>query len=272
MRVLIVEPDLTGHHLPYLRHLICGVSELKQEAIVLTCAGASQTRQFAIHLQDVANKATWDESLSPQSRSLRQTGKLVKGILQAVKQHQIDQIWEPYADFVTAYLGARKLIGRKIRWPAGVEAEGLFFRGTFAYPAANWRKHLRRIVSKVLLPKANWAILHFLDPIPYELVRKQYPKQAHCFRLMPDPIENVPQLEHAVARSKLGIPTGGRYAGCMGVLYDRMGIGLLLQAFRKANLKPDDRLLLAGPMNEARSGTRGSRVRRLGCGRPHRDN
>lgn len=251
MRVLIVEPDLTGHHLPYLRHLISAVAELNQEAVVLTCAGASQTPQFLIHLADVAAQATWDESLPADSRAQRQTGMLVAEILKATRRHGIDQVWEPYADFITAYLGARRLTGRKIQWPAGVEAEGLFFRGIFAYPAASWKKRLRRFISRILLPHANWEVLHFLDPLPYELMREQHPKHAHRFRLMPDPIEGVPQVAHDMARARLGIPTGGRFAGCMGVLYDKVGIDLLLRAFRRADLKPDDRLLLAGPMNDA---------------------
>lgn len=250
MRVLIVEPDLTGHHAPYLRHLLRGITDLGQDAVVLTSAGASQAPQFANHLQDASAGVTWDESLGPVSGSLRYTARLVAELRQAAKRYQVDQIWVPYADFVSAYLGARKLIGGQIKWPAGVEAEGLFFRGTFAYPAPHWRKHLRRAISRICLPHANWDTLHFLDPIPYEVIRKERPEMAPRIRLMPDPVESVPQVDADAARAKLNIPSDGRYLGCMGVLYDRTGIDLLLQAFRRAELGSTDRLLLAGPMSE----------------------
>lgn len=251
MRVLIIEPDLTGHHAPYLRHMLRATAELNQDAVVLACAGASQSKQFALHLHDVAASVTWDESMAPVCGSLRHTARMFAELLQAVDRYHADQVWVPYADFVTAYLGARALIGCKAKWPANVEIEGLFFRAMFAYPAPQWRKHFRRTLSRLFLRTANWDILHLLDPLPFDMMRKQYAAQSNHLRLMPDPVENVSQVNKDDARARLGIPTSGRYLGCMGVLYNRPGIGLLLQAFRRAKLGAEDRLLLAGPMNDA---------------------
>jgi len=251
MRVLIVEPDLTGHHAPYLRHLLCGIADLGAEAVVVTCRGAAQSRQFALHLQDVSGAVRWDERLSPFNRTPHYTHQLFAELLQAVRRHHAEHVWVPYADFMSLYLGARASIGWKAHWPAGVEAEGLNIRTTFAYPAPHWRKLLSKSLSRLFVHKANWDILHFLDPIPYEVICRQYPHQSGRFRLMPDPVENVPRISPDVARGKLGIPASGRYAGYLGLMTDRGNVDRLLAAFRRAKLSPDDRLLLAGPMNDA---------------------
>lgn len=250
MRVLIVEPDLTGHHAPYLRHMLSAIAELGQEATVLTCRGAAQSPQFALHLQDVSVGVSWDERLPPFDRSPRYTHRLFAELLEAVKRHHAEHVWVPYADFVSLYLGARAAIGWKCRWPVGVQAEGLNFRSTFAYPAPHWRKLLSQTLSRLFVHKANWDILHFLDPIPYELICCQYPEQAHRFRLMPDPVESAPQISRDVARRKLGLPASGRYAGYLGLMSDRSAADRLLTAFRRTKLASEDRLLFAGPMSD----------------------
>jgi glycosyltransferase involved in cell wall biosynthesis len=65
---------------------------------------------------------------------------------------------------------------------------------------------------------------------------------------MPEPVESAPRMSPDVAREKLGIPPSGRYAGYLGLMYDRNTVDRVLSAFRRANLPSDVRLLLAGPM------------------------
>ena len=137
---------------------------------------------------------------------------------------------------------------RKVQWPEGVEAEGLYFRGRFAYPVERWSKHLTRAVSRWLIPHANWNILHMLDPIAFEKLKQECPDLAGRLRLMPDPVEAVTQIDRLEARLRLTIPSAGRYLGCFGVLTPRKGIEYILPAFRQAQLSETDRLLLAGPM------------------------
>ncbi len=111
MRVLIVEPDLTGHHSPYLCHLLSGIAEIDQKATVLTCHGASQTPQFALHLQDVSAQVEWDEQLPPTSHSAAYAHQLFAELLRAVRTHRADHVWVPYADLITLYLGAQAIRG-----------------------------------------------------------------------------------------------------------------------------------------------------------------
>jgi len=252
MRVLIVDPDLSGHHAPYLRHLLCSLTDLKQELVVVTSVGASQMPQFGIHLQDVSSSVTWDESLAAAQRpSYRYVSQLFANLRAALERHRPEHVWIPYCDPWTAYLGLRALIARKVRWPAGVEIEGLLFRGQFAYTPVRWDKWLPHLLSRLLVPRANWDILHFLDPIPFETLRRAHPDRSDRIRLMPDPVESVPLVEPSLARSRLRIPVDGRFVSAIGVHFEGAGIESLLRAFREARLDETNRLLLAGPMTEA---------------------
>lgn len=47
---------MTGHHAPYLRHMILALSDLGQEIVMATRPGASESPQFALHLGDVAER------------------------------------------------------------------------------------------------------------------------------------------------------------------------------------------------------------------------
>lgn len=251
MRVLIFEPNLTGHHGPYLRHLICGLAALEQETVVATCPQATNSPYFELHLADVAGNVDFDESvLVGRKSTYRYAASMLRGLQRAVQVHRPDHVWVPYADLLTELLGARARCGLKVAWPEGVETEALFFRGRFAYPAERWSKLPTRWLSRRLIPRANWHLLHLLDPIPLQVLRRECPSLAGSLRLMPDPVEPVTAIQRGEARRRLGIPADGRWIGCTGVLDRRKGIDLLLAAFRRAELRDDDRLLLAGPMNE----------------------
>lgn len=247
MRVLIVEPDLSGHHAPYLRHLLQSLAELQQEATVLTYNNSAESPQFGLHLRDVAAGVTWDDCLPSSSKAPRRVGFLFSELLKAVERHSADHVWVPYADFFSLYLGARVLVGRKARWPKDVWLEGLQFRGTFAYPAPNWRKVPSKLRSRLLLHRANWDVLHFLDPLVYEEICRRHPKMAGRFRVMPDPVEPVEPMQPELARGRLGIPPEGRYLSYLGLMADRDNVVRLFSAFEQANLPPDCKLLLAGP-------------------------
>ena len=251
MSVLIVEPDFTGHHAPYLRHMLCALAALRQEAAVLTSRGALESPQFALHLRDVSAGVKWDELLTPFDRSPRYTHRLFNELLQAVQRHAAKRVWVPYADYLSLYFGVRAAALSKARWPSDVRLEGLSFRSTFAHPAPRWPKLLSKTLTRLFVHRANWDVLHFLDPIGYEVISHRYPHLAHRFRVMPDPVESVPQVDPATARQKLGIPDDGGYAGDLGLMAERDTAERLLSAFRRANLGAKDRLLMAGPMAES---------------------
>jgi hypothetical protein len=145
---------------------------------------------------------------------------------------------------------AQSLIWGGTPWARDVEAEGLYFRGRLAYPVEQWQKLFTRSVSRYLIPRSPWTILHWLDPLVYDVLVQRFPEQAARHRLMPDPVEAVKPIQRTAARGELEIAIDGRYVGCVGVLNRHAGADMLLAGFRAARLAGTDRLLLAGPMDD----------------------
>jgi glycosyltransferase involved in cell wall biosynthesis len=92
-------------------------------------------------------------------------------------------------------------------------------------------------------------VTHLLDTWVYNNLRGT--ASTTEYRLIPEPVEPLPQVDSKEARRLLGIPVDGRYVATTGLMEPRKGIDLLLRAFARAKLQEDDRLLLIGKMHKA---------------------
>jgi glycosyltransferase involved in cell wall biosynthesis len=90
--------------------------------------------------------------------------------------------------------------------------------------------------------------MHHLDPLAYGRLSEMSPGFFGRSRLMPDPVVPPLQASRQEARRRLGVPEDGRYVGSVGASDGRKGIDRLIRAFATAPLRPDDRLLLVGPV------------------------
>jgi glycosyltransferase involved in cell wall biosynthesis len=251
MRILIFEPNLTGHHGPYLRHLIGGLVELGQRPTVVTRWDARRQPELGIHIGDIAELADFDTSVEVSASSPRRLAAAYVACLEAaLVRHTPEHVWIPYADGMAQVLGARALALRSLKRPLGCELEGLLFRGGFAYENQRRAKRIEYRLSRFLTLRAGWSVLHLLDPLPYEQMPRANKRVMPRISLMPDPVEPVASIERIEARRQLGLPEEGRYTCCAGRLDRRKGVHLLLAAFQAAQsrLSPTDRLLLAGPL------------------------
>ena len=97
---------------------------------------------------------------------------------------------------------------------------------------------------------APFTILHQLDPIPFTALKNRGGALGDRSRLIPEPVEAIQKIEMVEARCRLGIPVDGRYVACMGSLDVRKGTHLLIQAFARAKLQSNDRLLLIGNLHQ----------------------
>lgn len=250
MRVIVFEPDHTGHHLHYLRLLIPAIQTLRERVdlqLVLAHRACEQV-EFATHLSDLGQLKIV-EAPFPYTTGIRRAAESkVKGLTWAVREVQPDHVILPYGDGLVQMLGARRLTGRN-PLPRGAEAEALMMRGTFAYAAqSRLRSRLRRFVWMTSVGAAPLCRVHMLDPLPFDMVRARGGHLARRVALMADPIEKPEPMTRAEGRSRLGIPTEGRYVGIVGVLNESKGIDRFLAAFRAARLSASDRMLLVGPV------------------------
>ena len=249
-QILIFEPELTGHHAPYLRHLILALNELDVQPVVATRSDAMEMPEFQIHLANVSSLAKFDTCVIRGSKSLYAMSKDRLNVLSAaIKKYASAHVWVPYADGLTQVMGARNFQFRPLNIPKETELEGLFFRGGFAYPNDGLMKGFQHALTRFLVTRAGWNVLHMLDPLPFEQIVRSRPKLAHRTRLMPDPVEPVPDIDRSEARRRLEIVDEGRLFCCAGRLSIQKGTNLVLDAFQRVPRDNEDRLLLAGPVS-----------------------
>lgn len=249
MRALIVEPDLAGHHAPYLAHMIEALSELGVHTTVAVPTDTYDRVEYKTHLQPIRAEADFqcvvDVGAAGSAAAAYAKNAAIRD---AIRRFEPDHVLVPYVDGVTQVATLLGAIGSPTV-PRGVFSEGLLFRGGFAYGGLSTRERVQHGVSRRLLSRSPWSIIHFLDPLPFEDVRSRDELLAARARLMPDPVEAAPRVSRAEARRALGLEEDGRYIVLAGGIDRRKGADLLLHAFLRARLSSDDRLLLAGSLS-----------------------
>lgn len=248
MRVLVFELDHTGHRMQYVRVLIEAVRPLSKELFLFTTADAIKSEEYKTHLETLKSsfrvEATqhWRSS-TPLHSAL---GKF-KAFRLALRELRPDHIFVPYADGLAQILGAAHMLGA-ISLSDGMEIEGIMMRGRFAYPLGHWYERLEALAGAPATRMSPFHMLHQLDPIPFAAIERMGGKRTARNRIIPEPVESIPLVEMAEARRQVGIPTEGRYIVSLGSGDTRKGTHLLLQAFAKAKLSQNDRLLLMGKL------------------------
>jgi len=166
----------------------------------------------------------------------------------AIEQFRPDHVYVPAADHLTQIMSLR---GRRAMLANGAEMEALMMRGGFAYPYRGWGQWVQDRLSLFAVERSPWTILHFVDPLPYEMLQQRGASIVGRLRLLPDPVEAHLLSDRGAARHRLGVPETGRYVGSVGLMDERKGIDLLIRAFASIELEPDDRLLLVGRASSA---------------------
>jgi glycosyltransferase involved in cell wall biosynthesis len=254
MRILVLDPSLSGHRAFYLRLLLPALLELSPDVTLVTGRGARESPEFHAHLEEIAERVHLECVLPSLDGSLiRQGSTKLRGLMEAIADHRPEHVFVPSADHLTQIMGAKSQF-RRARYPEGVEMEALMMRGGFAYPFRGMKQWVQDRLSLLAIERAPWTVLHYVDPIPYELLRRRGGPIARRVRLLPDPVDSPKPMDREAARRRLGVPEDGRYVGSVGMIDTRRGIDRLIWAFAKAPLDLEDRLLLAGPSSaEVRS-------------------
>ena len=251
MRVLIFEHGIFGHYLAYARRLIDAAIPLADEVVLAAQQGLETSQEFQTHIQPILKDITLDASYPPitggaWSNALRRPLML----RQAVSKHNPNILWVPFADGITQVAGLYRLFGLRL-WPSSVRAIGLVMRGNYAYPQSSRLASVRSQLGYHLTRLSPWTNLFCIDPLQYDYILRRGGSLARRAVAMPDPVPKEDgAMSRVQARKFLSLEPSGRYVGCFGMLDERKGVGLLLNAFRDACPKPDDRLLLMGKASE----------------------
>jgi glycosyltransferase involved in cell wall biosynthesis len=252
MRVVVYEPDPTGHHLAYVSRVVEPLASLASELILLTSQWAADSPQFAQHRGRFSTHLTVDTGIGDPARRLaiRPLMRQFASLRRAAKRLRPDHLYVASGDYFIEMAALHEMAGRC--WPDATEAEVLLLRGGYQYPASRLARRMRRRVSPWLLRRGPWNRIHHINPDDLEVIRGNDVGTTGRFSLMPDPVEPPSQLTKGEARRLMNVPEDGRYIGCVGGINRAKGVDRLISAFRaaRADLQSGDRLLLAGPIDE----------------------
>jgi glycosyltransferase involved in cell wall biosynthesis len=251
MRVVIYEPDPTGHHFAYVSHVVEPLADLASEVILLTSPKAAASREFEQHLRPHAKRFSIDTVPErPHKRSAASLWKKFAELRQAVNRLRPDHLYVAYGDYLVHVSALDRMLRRS--WPESTQCEVLLLRGGFQYPPQNLTNRLLNYISPGLVRRGPWNWIHHLNPDDLQVLKGNDGNCADRFSLMPDPVDPPSPLSKRAARRAMGVPEDGRYVGCAGVINRPKGADRLIGAFRaaQADLQSDDRLLLAGPLEE----------------------
>lgn len=245
-KCLIYECDVSGHRLQHVRHLTDALLSIGCDVTMVLIENAREREEFRVHLKPIESHFQLHEILpTAPLKNYFSAARRIDEILASIELVQPDWVYVPLADMLTQAAAVRALVhglGAFKRRP--IEAQVM--RGRYAYPAQSLRARAGCYASRSLMRHSPWRVTHILDTLVYDNLRGS--STTTEYRLIPEPVETLPDVDRVEARKALGIPTDGRYVASVGGMGPRKGIDLLLAAFARAKLQPDDRLLLVGKM------------------------
>ena len=245
MRVLIFEPDHEGHRLHYIRTMLPGLTELSERVTIALASEAPSSKEFAVHLSNLAEQVEIDASMPrPAGGGMKTARAKLRALKQSIARSRAQHVYIPYGDGLAQLLG----LPGAWRWaiPPGVEVETLLFRGSVAYPQVSAKDRMKSRLSLAAAVRPPWSSLFHLDPLVYDWAKKRGGGLAERLQLMADPVEPPGADDRNTVLRRLGLSDDGRYIGAAGMINRHKGIDLLLRAFAAASLPDNDRLLLAG--------------------------
>ena len=247
----------------FVKLLVPAIVGMGAAVVLAVTAKGRSSKEFRMHLAPISAMFEIDPSVQEPGESASYRTASVKEFQAAVTRHKPDDVLAPAGDALLPLLGVYSLLGR---WRALNETHTEFalIRANFGYPAKTvaesaqfWAKEMA-----VSLPLGPPPLL-LIDPVAFENIQRRGSPLAGKIRLVPEPLDDVRPLCKEEARRRLGIPEGGRYIGCTGLLDTRKGIDRLIKAFRRAGLAENDRLLLAGVLDQEVAELAGTELRSL---------
>ena len=250
MKVLIYQQFHPGHHYHFVRQLLPGLLDLTRDVVVALTADGRASMQFEQSLAPFVDRVTFDPSLPDgHERVVRNMRvRLHTDLRNAVRRHRPDYVLVPSGDPHSTVMGAFRLIGAgglPGRCPGEIGIHG--GRPTSPRPLED----VSRVwLDTFTLKAAGWTRLHFMNFLHYERLTARSDGLARRAVVMPNPVDRHPRRSKEESRRLLGLPAQGRMIGIAGVIDYRKAVAELLTAFSKASSDPDDRVVLAGVLNE----------------------
>lgn len=250
MRVLVHEQFHIGHFYQHIHHLLPTLIDVVDEVVLAITARGRKTIEFTSLIEPFANRITIDSDLPWEDQGVGTYGrfKLYYNLYNTIQRIKPDYVLVPSADGQTSAMGILHLLGNNL--PKNVEAEAGICYGLDDHSIFTVRDRLKKFLHHTTFSWSSWIRIHFLNAALYESIQSRNSSLNNRAKMLPCPIPTYPRRDKVESRKLLGIPEDGHYVGVIGVLDQRKAIDKLLNSFRAATLRKNDRILLAGHLDK----------------------
>ena len=113
MKISIIEPNSSGHHYSYVRHIAAAAARTGSDFQIHCTPSGTSTPEFKNHLGHIAEEHI-DSSLNPIGKGrLKMYGQINRVIRHVSETARPDVIVYPTADFAAVAAGIGRLTGSK---------------------------------------------------------------------------------------------------------------------------------------------------------------
>lgn len=239
MKVLIFDTcfSVNGHRIPYAGL----VSEAFADCDVVVALPTQIEGEPVLeeYFSDRVNFQFFESE--PQAKPLATIRESWRCLVQQIERCRPDVVAVPTGDGMAFWGGIKNLIGQS--GTGGIPIDISLMRGHFRSPSDSW---VNKTVSNLkwwVVTKGPWRKILLIDPRSFEELSNPALRNVV---LCPDPAPPQTFSSRQESRKALGIPEKGRMIVSVGNQELRKGTDLLLQAFERATLAPDDFLVLMG--------------------------
>jgi hypothetical protein len=250
----IFEPYTGGHHTQYIAALIPALQVLLEaghlsEIVVTISRNHLRSRDFAELLDRFGSIITIDarNELIPFQRF--SAVRIATMLLDALQRVRPDFLILTSANYAALPIAMLQIVGLRFG-KVGQQSVGIFHHRTLApeptpkQRAINWMHRFSRKYSP-------WTQIFLVNPLLFDALQPSLKnRDLSRLKLLPDPSSRMIHTSKSECRQRLNIPTSGWYIGHVGGIDARFALPELLAAFRSANLPADQRLLLAGSIDQ----------------------
>lgn len=266
LKLLIYEPDYSGHHLVYLSFLLPAFRHLPVETTILTTPQAIGSDEWSRSIGPHRKWISVDTGCADSrgGGALGSAARRLRDLRRGIARLRPDHVIVMYADGVWQVGAIANLIGRRLA-PRHVPVEAWLWRGGFVYEDAPRSAAIKRWLFDRVLRAGLFDAMHIDDDLLLHYAEGRRSARGVRLKLSPNPVKPGELESPEDARLALGLPTEGRLVALLAMIDRRKGADLLLDALLRLREqgRTDLAVVMAGPLHEE--------IRTLTKASPYRD-